>query len=172
MGTIENLMWLLLLATAAVGCGYLIWRRAEKSGSDLVGGIALIWALLCLTTGIWLAQVSYLFVWPALAAGLAVLIARFSETPFWRLVSLGVVLLPTAIVLIPALDSLSQLATPRPGNPDSDLTGTIAAPLLIFLVAVGLIHLAMASRPATPRDHRPSQPASGRSLDPAASARS
>lgn len=172
MGIIENLMWLLLLATAAVGCGHLIWRRAERSGSDIVGGIALIAGLLCLATGIWLAQVSYLFVWPALAAGLAFLVARVADTPSWRLVSLGVVFLPTAIVLIPALDSLSQLATPRPGNPDSDLTGTIAAPLLLTLLAVGLIHLAMASRTAPPRDHRPSQPASGRGLDPAASARS
>jgi hypothetical protein len=54
--------------------------------------------------------------------------------------TLAVITLPTAVVLTPAVDTFFQLATPRPGNPDSELRATVAVPLLILILAVGLVY--------------------------------
>lgn len=75
-----------------------------------------------------LQSMSYLFVSPAVATGLAVVVVGFNKRSVERHIALIVVSLPTAIVLVPALDTLFQLTTPRPGNPDSELPLPIAVP--------------------------------------------
>lgn len=142
MGTVEGYAWLLVLVAGLMGFAHLIRQRSRQTGSDIVGGAALIWALLALFTGLWAPSVSYLFVWPAVAAGLVMVAGLLAAGPAAKLIALAVVSLPTAIVLTPAVDSFFQFAVPRPGNPGSQLPTTIAVPLLLTILAVGLVHSA------------------------------
>ncbi len=142
MGIVEGYLWLVVLGAVLMGFAHLIRRRSRRSGLDIAGGVALIWGLLALLTGFWLPSMSYLFVWPALAAGLVVAARPLITGPAARLIALVALVLPTAVVLTPAVDTFFQFAVPRPGNPGSDLTTTIAIPLLLIVLAVGLIHSA------------------------------
>lgn len=148
VGLLETYAWMLALAVGVIGIWSLIWLRSRVSGSDVVGGVALVWALLALTTGVCIPSMSYLFVWPAIAAALGRVVARRNPSSNGRLFHLVVVALVTAIVLIPALDILAQLVTPRPGNPDSELSTAVAVPLILFMLAVGLVHSAVTFSPA------------------------
>ncbi len=117
MRMVEGYTWLLVLAAGLMGCWYLIWQRSRQSGSDLAGGIALVWGLLALLTGLWLQSMSYLFVWPAIAAGVVFVAAPLAKSPAAQLIALAIITVPTAVVLTPAVDTFFQFATPRPGNP-------------------------------------------------------
>jgi hypothetical protein len=140
MRMVEGYTWLLVLAAGLMGCWYLIWQRSRQSGSDLAGGIALVWGLLALLTGLWLQSMSYLFVWPAIAAGVVFVVAPLAKSPAAQLIALAIITVPTAVVLTPAVDTFFQFATPRPGNPDSELPATIAVPLLLLILVFGLVH--------------------------------
>jgi hypothetical protein len=139
MGIAESYTWLLLLIAGLIGFSHLIRRRSQRSGSDIAGGVALIWGLLAILTGIWLQSMSYLFVWPAIAAGLVVLARPRTTSRTAKHVALAALTLPTAVLLTPAVDTFFQFAQPRPGNPGSGLPTTIAVPMLVVMLAVGLI---------------------------------
>ncbi|MEA2002776.1 MAG: M28 family peptidase [Actinomycetota bacterium] len=139
MGMVEGYTWLLVLGAGLSGSWFLIWRRSRQSGSDVAGGIAVVWGLLSLLTGLWLPSMSYLFVWPAIAAGVVFVAGPLAKSAIAKPIALAIITLPTAVVLTPAVDTFFQLATPRPGNPDSELPATIAVPLLILILALGLV---------------------------------
>jgi hypothetical protein len=149
MGVVESYAWLLALAACVAGSWYLVWRLSQHYRADTTGSVLVLWGLLALVTGIWAQPVSYLFVWPALTAGSVIAAARFTTGTVGRLVAAGVACLPTAVVLTPVVDTFLQMATPRPGNPDSELPATIAVVLLLVFLAVALIHTVIESQTDT-----------------------
>lgn len=143
MGVLESYAWLLVLVAGLTGSWYLIWRRALSWKVDLLTAIALLWGLLALLSGFGLPSMSYLFVWPAIVGGVMMVAGGAPPVRF------AIIAIPTAVLLIPAIDSFFLLAAPRPGNPGSELPATIAVSLLLVILAVGLVHAA--SQPAARR---------------------
>jgi len=139
MGMVEGYAYLAALVGLTGGAWYLIQRRAGGSGSDVVGGLLFMWLVLALVTGVFLPAVGYLFVWPAIAAGIGELLAVRSRGYTARLASAIVVALVTFVVLVPAVDTFFHLASPRPGNPGSELPFTIVVPVFLSFLAVGLV---------------------------------
>ena len=95
--------------------------------------------MLAVVAGAFLPAFGYLFVWPAIAAGIGELLAARNRGFASRLASVIVVALVTLVVLVPAVDTFFHFASPRPGNPGSDLSFTIVLPLFLSFLAVGLI---------------------------------
>ncbi|MCJ7779286.1 MAG: hypothetical protein MUQ27_00510, partial [Acidimicrobiia bacterium] len=71
--------------------------------------------------------------------GIGELLAVRSRGYAVRLASVIVVALVAFVVLVPAVDTFFHLASPRPGNPDSELPFTIVVPVFLSFLAVGLI---------------------------------
>ncbi len=128
---LEGYLWLGALASGTV-LGW--WGIAGRGGAwpDRLGaGVLVLWMLLAGATGFWLPAMSALFVWPTLLAGAVMFLRPISAR-------IGAIVLVSAVVLVPAVDTFAQLAMPRPGNPDSDLAPVMAVPLLLVLLAAGL----------------------------------
>lgn len=139
MGVVEGYAYLAALVGLTGGAWYLVERRSAINGSDAGGGLLITWLVLAVVAGAFLPAFGYLLVWPAIAAGIGELLAARNRGFASRLASVIVVALVTFVVLVPAVDTFFQLASPRPGNPDSDLTFTIVVPLFLSFLAVGLI---------------------------------
>ena len=142
---------LLAAVAAAVYAGY---RRLARRVGDLqmeAAGIA-TWWLFALLASLLLPGTGYLFAWPALAATLATGIGLhrgFAILGWWgRLGVLGLVAVPTVVLVIPALDTFYQLGQPRPGNVDSQVLDMVAFAGLLAALAAGLLipHLRRALR--------------------------
>lgn len=137
-GMWESYVYLALLCGVAAVvftsvCGALAGRSPHvRLGTGIVGA----WVVLGVVTTIALPGFSYLFVWPALA-GVAAL-AGSSSRRFGDWLWL-VVAAPALFLAIPALDVFFQMAQPRPGNPDSDLTATAGVVGLFVALILGLI---------------------------------
>ncbi|MEN8235441.1 MAG: M28 family peptidase [Actinomycetota bacterium] len=139
MGMVEGYVYLAFLVGLA-GAGWaLARRRSANRGSDAVGGVLIVWLVLAHLAGILLPALGYLFVWPAMAIGAAELLTARRRGYVARLVSLVIVALTTFVVLVPAVDTFFHFASPRPGNPGSELPATIAVPVLLAFLAIGLI---------------------------------
>jgi hypothetical protein len=139
MGVVEGYAYLAALVGLTGGAWYLVERRSDMSGSDAGGGLLITWLVLAMLAGASLPAFGYLFVWPAIAAGIGELLAARNRGFTARLASVIVVSLATFVVLVPAVDTFFHFASPRPGNPDSDLTFTIVVPVFLSFLAVGLI---------------------------------
>ncbi len=94
--------------------------------------------MLSLLTALFVPGVSYLFIWPAIAAGLAA---------NWRTVSPGplasfrfaVVAAPTVMLMTPAVEFFFQFGQPRPGNPDSSIPAIAGMAVLLVALVGGLL---------------------------------
>jgi hypothetical protein len=62
-----------------------------------------------------------------------------------RFVAVVVVSLATFVLLVQAVELFFQVASPRPGNPGSQMPATIALPMLLTYLTVGLIATRMAT---------------------------
>lgn len=139
MGVVEGYAYLAALIGLTGGAWYLVERRSAISGSDPGGGLLITWLVLAVVAGAFLPAFGYLFVWPAIAAGVGELLTARNRGLASRLASVIVVALVTFVVLVPAVDTFFHFASPRPGNPGSDLSFTIVVPLFLSFLAVGLI---------------------------------
>jgi len=139
MGVVEGYAYLAALVGLTGRAWYLVERRSAISGSDAGGGLLITWLVLAVVAGAFLPAFGYLFVWPAIAAGIGELLTARNRGFASRLASVIVVALVTFVVLVPAVDTFFHLASPRPGNQGSDLSFTIVVPLFLSFLAVGLI---------------------------------
>jgi hypothetical protein len=137
-GLWESYLYLVVLCgLAALVLAFLAGTLAGRFGdSELATGIVGVWVVLAAVTTVGLPGFSYLFIWPALG-GLVALAGSSSGRFGGRL--WPVVAAPAVILAIPALDAFFQMAQPRPGNPDSDLTVAVALIGLLAALIVGLV---------------------------------
>jgi hypothetical protein len=113
--------------------GALAGRYAD---SELATGIVAVWVVLGAVFTVVLPGFSYLLVWPALAALVALAGSSSGRLGGWLWL---VVAAPAVVLAIPALDAFFQMAQPRPGNPDSDLTATVTLVGFLAALVIGLI---------------------------------
>ncbi len=140
MGVIEGYVYLALLLAVAGGCWALAWGRAGATRADVVGGMIVVWAALAAVAGTTIPLIGYLFAWPALAATVALAMRSFVPSSIgWRLTAMVIVVVPTTILLTPAIDTFFLFATPRPGSPDSQLPSAVAAAVLLAYLVIGLV---------------------------------
>ena len=132
-------MWLLMLIGVAGAVWFVARYRALLTGANIGEGILLVWVALSLVTAVSVPTIGYLFVWPALAGTIALAIRSLVSGAFgWRLLSLVIVAVPTFFLITPAIDAFFLFATPRPGNPDSELPAMIVIPMILLYLAIGL----------------------------------
>ena len=114
-------------------------RRRLGTSPDALGVVA-VWWFVALLVSLIAPGTSYLFVWPSLAGGLALLCrpSRSSQT-YWDVVCWALVSVTTLVVLVPAIDFFFQFAQPRPGNPDSQMLAIIAIPTMLVSLVVELL---------------------------------
>jgi len=149
MGPVESYIYLAALVGLAGSAWYLVQRRSAHRGSDAVGGLLIVWLTFALLVVSFAPAIGYLFVWPAIAMGIAEVTSAGSRSYGVRLIAVVLVALTTFIVLVPAIDIFFQLASPRPGNPGSEIPAAIAVPVLLAFLAFGLIATRV-SEPAQP----------------------
>ncbi len=115
--------------------GVVVWlaSRFARNRDPLQNRIAvgLTWVLLGLLTVATLPGTSYLFVWPALALGIA---ANLQSNSRKRMLGFAVTAAATALLLVPAVEFFWQSGQPRPGNPDSSIPAVAA--VAFWLVAL------------------------------------
>ena len=136
----ESVGWLVGFTAGIVGAwpGFSSWAR--RRGGDVASGMLLLWVLLAAATSMWAFPVSYLFVWPALAGTAALAAVRaWAERP-GRLLGFLAVAVVGCVLVVPAVDTFFQLATPRPGNPDSELAAAVVVPVALLALLTGLLH--------------------------------
>ncbi len=137
-GVWESYLYLALLSAMAAGVlsvvgGSLAGRFADF---ELAAGIVGVWMTLGVVTTFVLPGFSYLFIWPALGGVVALAGNSSGRLGGWLWL---VVAAPAVVLAIPALDAFFQMAQPRPGNPDSDLTAAVALVGLLVALIVGLV---------------------------------
>lgn len=124
------------LGALLAGAGGVWWLLARRMDADTgFSGVVGVWVLLGLATSLLVPGVSYLFSLPALVGSSALLARRFASA--W---TVAVVSLVSLAVTVPIIDFLFQMAQPRPGNPDSELTPVAGAATAIAVLVIGLIH--------------------------------
>lgn len=138
MGVIEGYAYLAALVGLTAG-GWHLARRSARRGNDVDGGLLAVVLVVALVFGLLLPAFGYLFVWPAIAGGIAELIATRLQSYGARLVAVATVALTACVVLVPAVDAFFHFASPRPGNPDSEMPATIVVSMFLVFVAIGLI---------------------------------
>jgi hypothetical protein len=139
MGMVEGYAYLVVLIGLTGGAWYVAQRRSAARGGDAAGGVLIVWLLFALLLGSFLPAVGYLFVWPAIAVGVAELIAARSRSYWAELTGVVIVVLTTFVVLVPAIDVFFSFASPRPGNPDSEMPVAIVVPVMLAFLAIGLV---------------------------------
>ena len=139
MGVVEGYAYLAVLVGLTAGGWYLARWRSAARGSDAEGGLLVAWLLFALFAGSLLPAVGYLFVWPLIAVGISGIITARSHRYWAQVTAVAVVSLATFVVLVPAVDVFFLFASPRPGNPGSQMPATIAISLLLAFLAIGLI---------------------------------
>lgn len=144
MSVTESYLYLAGLAALTMGIGTALvrlTRRKTGTGPDATGVVAVWWGLGMLST-VAAPGMSYLFVWPAMAGGLALLWrSEASRRGRWQFVRLVVVAVAALALLVPPIDTFYQLAQPRPGNPDSEILFFIAIPVVLLSLVVELIRV-------------------------------
>jgi hypothetical protein len=139
MGLVESYVYLTaLIGFAGVGW-FIVQRSARSRGSDAAGGLLSLWFVFALLAGSFLPTVGYLFIWPAIAVGIVEIATARGRNYGTQLVSVIVVALATFVVLVPAVDVFFNFASPRPGNPGSEMPATIVVPVLFAFLAIGVI---------------------------------
>lgn len=144
MGVAESYLYLAGLLVLTAGIGTAVARltgRLIGTGPDALG-VVIIWWALGLLTAIVAPGMSYLFVWPALAAGLTLVWRSPPAAGRWWQLAGWVLVVGTALVLlVPAIDIFYQLAQPRPGNLDSQILSLIAIPIVLLALVVELLRV-------------------------------
>jgi hypothetical protein len=138
-GVVESYLYLGGLLALCGGIGLATFRRARRPGTDrdTAGGIVLVWVVMAVATAWLLPRASYLFVWPAIAGSLALMVVPLSS--YRRIAALALVSIPSTVLVLPAIETFFQMAMPRPGNPDSEIVETIAVSLLLAVLTAGLV---------------------------------
>lgn len=139
MGVAESYGYLAVLL-GGLGVGWYIARRwAMGRGIDLSGGLAIVWIVLVLALGLTLPALGYLFVVPAIAVGIVMLLTPGGVGYALRLALTAIVAIVAFVVMTPAVDTFFQLTGPRPGNPESELPAVIAAAMLLAFLTIGIV---------------------------------
>ncbi|MCJ7724905.1 MAG: M20/M25/M40 family metallo-hydrolase, partial [Acidimicrobiia bacterium] len=117
-GGLVSSTWLAAMVVVSAGPTVLVYRRlvARLGAGVMEWATVTLWWALGLVTAVTLPGAGYLFVWPVLAA---VLVAVFGPARRW--IALGLVALPTVVLILPVVDTFFQMGLPRPGNTDSQL---------------------------------------------------
>ncbi len=139
MGMVEGYAYLAVLIGLTGGAWYVAQRRSAARGGDAAGGLLIVWALFALLVGSFLPAVGYLFVWPTIAVGASELIAVRSRSYWAQLTGAVIVALTTFVMLVPAVDISFNFASPRPGNPGSEMPVAMVVPALLAFLAIGLV---------------------------------
>jgi Peptidase family M28 len=147
MGAAEEYLWLAALAVIAAA----VARLVNRVGRDHVTGIIIVWAGLTALSAIALPGLATILAIPVIAACAALLYAEVAPGAIHSVVRVTAVSLVTGVLVMPAIDIFLHLAAPRPGNPDSELPATIALPVMLSFLAVGLIGTTI---PSTRRHER------------------
>ncbi len=127
-----------LTAGIAVVLGRLVGRRAQ---ADPVAVLAVWWTLALLASA-GAPGISYLFAWPALAAGLVLAWRSWlppQVRPWFEIAGFAFVAVITLALVVPPIDTFFQLAQPRPGNPDSEIPAIVAVAVILTALALELI---------------------------------
>jgi hypothetical protein len=131
---------LILTGVIEIFISHLIKRKVDKLAD--AAGVVLLWWLFGLLTSILAPGISYLFVWPALAGGLALLFRSSQTNSRWKQsLSFALVSGTSLVLVIPAINYIYQFAQPRPGNLDSQILFTIAIPIMLFSMVFVLIRV-------------------------------
>lgn len=147
-GVLESYAYLFGLIALAVGLYLVILKSFEFAVRriDVLAGAVSAWAILALAAGLWLPGASYLFTWPALIGVLALSLDRPQQhtgrRPLARVGVLIAITVPTLLLLTPAVDFFFQMAQPRPGNPDSQLTALVAVSIFLSVLVAALVSAA------------------------------
>jgi hypothetical protein len=138
-GVVESYLYLigLLALCGAIGLATLRGRRRPRTRRDSGGGIVLIWVALAVATAWLMPGASYLFAWPALVGSIALIPPPLAGG--LRVAVVSAVSVPTAVLVLPAVETFFQFAQPRPGNPGSEMVETVAVALLLAVLAAGLV---------------------------------
>jgi hypothetical protein len=160
MGLVESYAYLAALVAMTIGIavctGWLLRRRGDP---DPVA-VTSIWLALALLTGATAPGFSYLFGWPTLAASVVLLSSArraHGARPWLEFGGFTLMAATVVVLLVPPIDTLYQLAQPRPGNPDSEVLALVAVPVALIALVVELIRahwvrdgdVARAQSPAT-----------------------
>ena len=134
----ESFAYLAVLCVVATMVLSFVGGALAGSFSDieLGTGIVAVWVTLGAVTTFVLPGFSYLFIWPALGGVIALAGNSSGRYGGWLWL---VVAAPAVVLAIPALDAFFQMAQPRPGNPDSDLTAAVTLVGFLAALVVGLI---------------------------------
>lgn len=138
-GVAESYVYLFVLLGLGCGAGGLVWRAARDRWRDLdaAASVLAVWLVVGIATSVWMRGAGYLFIWPALAGSFALMWLPASRIA--RLIRLIMVAGPALLLVTPAVDTFFQLASPRPGNPDSEVVEAVAVVVLLAVLVVGLI---------------------------------
>ena len=138
-GVVESYAYLLALLALSAGIWLATFRASAKNPAraDVPGAVLLAWVVLAIVTSFLAPRISYLFAWPALAGSLVLLFSP--SRGWWRVASLGLIALPTLVVIAPAIEVFFQMAVPRPGNVDSEMVEVVAVPILLATLSGALI---------------------------------
>jgi hypothetical protein len=135
----ESFLYFSVALAAGVAIGLKATARARhKHRASFAAGVVLLWVLLAVASGFALPGASYLFLWPALAACLA-LFAGSDQHRVAQVVRFVLVAGPSLLLVTPAVEILFQMAQPRPGNPDSEITAVVIVPLLLASLVIALV---------------------------------
>ena len=159
-GIAESYAYLAAMLAVLAGSAGIARRAAVRRSADWAGGVVLVWVALGLATGLALPAMSYVFTWPALCGVLAVIWTDGRPGVFGlrRLALLVVVAGPALILAIPAIDTLFQLAQPRPGNLDSQVVEVVGLVVVMGMLVIELLLVPLRSGMPDP----PLEPAGNR----------
>jgi hypothetical protein len=137
-GLYEMYLSLAVLLVIGVAVGRVVEQKAGRgeTGERRLGRLA-VWVVLAAVTGFLTPGVGYLFGWGALAASAAVLWRP--SGPAAGIARFALVAAPVLLLMTPVIDYLFHFASPRPGNPGSELHFMVLLPLLLALAAAGLV---------------------------------
>jgi len=130
------LMFLLIVLAGSVIA--LLQRLSTRLPTiDSAGGIVFVWFALALATATWLPGWSYLFAWPALG-GTTVLLIQPRRT--WLVAAtLATLSWVTLVLVVPPVNVFFQMAQPRPGNLDSQITSVVVIAMVLSVLTTLLL---------------------------------
>lgn len=144
MGVLESYVWLSMLLALVAGMRWVVERR----GPDQLGGILVIWALFAVAATPWLPGLGLAYSAPVIVAALATLFLPASETLTLRAARIVPVALVVGVLMSPAIEVFFHFATPRPGNPDSEMAVAIIVPVALTYLIVSLMAATIDTTPS------------------------
>lgn len=146
-GIVESYVYLVALVGMGIAVGGGLWRSVKRRWVriDASVSVLLLWVLLAVVLNVFVPEIGYLFLWPALASSLALMGKSRQDGAWQRYLLLVLVTAPTLILVVPAIDTFYQLAAPRPGNLDSQVVETVAVVILLAVMMVALVATTVAA---------------------------